>query len=677
MYTNYFGDNSGVTLREYEEETHFQDAELIDIAKNVELKQDIKNYTSLRIGELFLDKYRIVKILGRGNSSIIYLLVSNDDSQKLFVLKEFFPKGFVERTDKEKVTVKPTLTKAELKNYHLMQEIFIGEAQNLMRVSSQKHPNLVHFLTAKRNINNTNYYIMSYEEGHTLKTYIENIQNSNNGKLTSKEITSLAKGLLQGIHHVHSAGVYHQDIKLENILIRNDGSPIIIDFGASVLVHDKENNKYYNTATLKYAAPEQMTMDNPPKINETTDIYNIGVLLYRLITGSFPPKADERKKSLESTGDDAYHSLMKQNLPDYNKSLLKAVDTSLNLAQDERFQNAIEFEKALHKLHIEKSFIAALLIPLFFALVYFVWPNSQDNILTINKTEQTSLEDTVPKSENHSESHEVTILSDINNVKYLLNGKQINNNKFFAKIGKSYTILAMSEGYEPQEYTIDYSTLSDNSFVLNNNMLDNQEQELETGTDLSNYPEEENIAPLIFQASVQESDEIALPSHTDNEDILADAPTIPINNVIPKFVPEIVTVKQPIIKKYTETKTTDTAEKLRKQAIRSTKIDLEKKEALKKRKAKQRKQAKIKTVKRKRLAAEKHRSKKRSLKKSKARQRKKETSGSVWYCVARNGAIIKSAKKSTRGAAKSIALLYCKKSSRGQGVCRVSCYLWK
>ena len=638
-----FGHNLGETLREYEEETHFQDAELIDAVKNVELAQDIENYTSLRIGELFLDKYRIVKILGRGNSSIIYLLNWNDDSQKLFVLKEFFPKGFVERTDKEEVVVKPTLTKAELKNYHLMQEIFIGEAQNLMRVSSKKHPNIVHFLTAKRNINNTNYYIMSYEEGYTLKTYLENMQKST-GKLNSKEITSLAKGLLQGIHHIHSAGVYHQDIKLENILIRNDGSPIIIDFGASVLVHDKKNNEYYNTATLKYAAPEQMTMDNPPKINETTDIYNIGVLLYRLITGGFPPKADERKKSLESTGVDAYHSLMKQNLPDYNKSLLKAVDTSLNLAQNERFQNAIEFEKALHKLHIEKSFIVALLTPIFFALVYFAWPNSSDNTQPIDKIEQTSLEDTVPKSENHSESHEVTTLPDINNV------RQVDDNKSSAKIGKRYAISAMPEGYEPKEYAIDSSTPSSNGLVLNNNMLgkqkqkQKQEQELETGTDLSSYPEKENIAPPIFQASVQESDKIAIASHTDDEDILADAPTIPINNVSPKNAPEIVTVKQPIIKKYTETKTTDAAEKSQKQAIRSTKTDLEKKEALKtskakqrkakqrkvrQRKAKQRKQEKIKTAKRKRLAAKKRRVKKRTVKKLQARQPKKETSGTA------------------------------------------------
>jgi len=680
-------------LRVHEEETHFQDAELIEVAKNVELQKDIKNYTSLRIGELFLNKYRIVKVLGRGNSSIIYLLVSNDDSQKLFVLKEFFPKGFVERTDKEEVIVKPTLTKSELKNYHLMKEIFIGEAQNLMRVSSKKHLNVVHFLTAKSNINNTNYYIMSYEEGHTLKTYIEN---SDREKLNSEKIISLAKGLLHGINHIHSAGVYHQDIKLENILIRNDGSPIIVDFGASVLVHDKENNKYYNTATLKYAAPEQITMDNPPKINKTTDIYNIGVLLYRLITGSFPPKADERKKSMEKTGLDIYQQLVKQDFPEYNKSLLKAVDKSLNLAQSERFQNAVEFEDALQKRHIEKPFIIALFVPLLFALIYFAWPSSnKDPIETTNKIDQKISSETKDTS---IQTHIVYIESDISDVRFLLNGEKINDNTFLAKEGKIYTILAIAEGYEPQEYTIDYATLSKNDFILNNTMLNNQTEELEIGTDLSEYREEKKDTPLTF---TEEKDLIApyLPTPIEEEEIVAEIPTIQEEEITPEFVTPIVSVKKPIIKKHLEDISIENEKKLRKKMLLRQKREMEKKKALQKSRAKAKriKKEKIRMEKRKRAINEKIKkrkkatlekmkiqkrriAKKRALEKKKKRKekkRKQSISGSVWYCVARTGNIIKSAKKSTRSTAKSTALWSCKKYSKGKGVCRVSCYLWK
>jgi len=684
-------------LRVHEEETHFQDAELIEVAKNVELQKDIKNYTSLRIGELFLDKYRIVKVLGRGNSSIIYLLVSNDDSQKLFVLKEFFPKGFVERTNKEKIIVKTTLTKAELKNYHLMQEIFIGEAQNLMRVSSKKHPNVVHFLTAKNNINNTNYYIMSYEEGHTLKTYIENIEKSDGEKLNNEKIISLTKGLLQGINHIHSAGVYHQDIKLENILIRNDGSPIIVDFGASVLVHDKENNKYYNTATLKYAAPEQITMDNPPKINKTTDIYNIGVLLYRLITGSFPPKADERQKSLKNTGTDTYQQLIEQDFPEYSKSLLKAVDKSLNLAQSERFQNAGEFEEALQKRHLEKPFIIALFVPLLFALIYFALPSGEEGTVpTTNKIEQK-----IPsKTKNTSiQTHIVNIESDISDVRFLLNGEKINDNNFLAKEGKIYTILAIAEGYEPQEYTIDYATLNKNDFVLNNTMLDHQIEDLEIGTDLSAYSEEKEDAPLTFPKEEEEEVAQYLPTPIDEEEMVVKIPTIPVDEITPEFVAPIVSIKKPITKKYIELKTVDSEDTLRKKVLLRQKREIKKKKALQKRraKAKQIKKEKIRMEKRKRAINEKIKkrkkatlekikiqkrriAKKRALEKrknQKSKKRKQSISGSVWYCVARTGNIIKSAKKSTRSTAKSTALWSCKKYSRGKGVCRVSCYLWK
>jgi len=694
-------------LETHEEETHFQDADLIEVAKNVELQKDIKNYKSLRIGELFLDKYRIVKVLGRGNSSIIYLLVSNDESQKLFVLKEFFPKGFVERNDKEEITVKDSLTKAELKNYHLMQEIFVGEAQNLMRVSSIKHPNVVHFLTFEKNINNTSYYMMEYEEGHTLKTYIENIKKPGLvNKLENKEITSLAIALLSGIKHIHDAGVYHQDIKLENILMRKDSSPIIVDFGASVLVHDKENKKYYNTATLKYAAPEQITMDNPPKINETTDIYNLGVLLYNLITGTFPPKADERIKSLEN-GKDVYAPLMEQGLADYDKNLLKAVDKSLNLVQNERFQNATEFKEALLKSSLKKSFIAALLVPLFFALIYFAWPSSQSNVVIAKpevKIEKSAILDVASASNIKTiKTHEVTIQSDIIEVKYLLNGKKLNNNKFLAKEGQSYTILSMAEGYEPQEYKINYEALSKNAFILNNHMLDNREQELETGMDLSAYSDEEEVD--IIDDPIEEDEEIAPPLQVplEEESSFGMIPSLDVESEEPVFrTSEIKVVKKPIIVKESEAKNEDIAEKARVQENLRKKRALEREQVAKKIKANTQRKAEEKKREAKRKATEKRRfaEKKRVAKRKKIIVKKRKiakrknvkkrqnvkkrkvkksnmASGSVWYCVARTGAILRSVKKHRKSTARSTALWSCKKASRGQSICKVSCYLWK
>ena len=680
-------------METHEEETHFQDADLIEVAKNVELQKDIKNYKSLRIGELFLDKYRIVKVLGRGNSSIIYLLVSNDESQKLFVLKEFFPKGFVERNDKEEITVKDSLTKAELKNYHLMQEIFVGEAQNLMRVSSIKHPNVVHFLTFEKNINNTSYYMMEYEEGHTLKTYIENINKPGLvNKLENKEITSLAIALLSGIKHIHDAGVYHQDIKLENILMRKDSSPIIVDFGASVLVHDKENNKYYNTATLKYAAPEQIAMDNPPKINETTDIYNLGVLLYNLITGTFPPKADERVKSLQN-GKDVYLPLVEQGLSNYDKNLLRAVDTSLNLAQGDRFQNTTEFKEALVKSNLKKPFIAALLVPLLFALIYFSWPNNKQSDVVIAKPEVEIEKSAIldVSSDSTIETHEVTIQSDISEVKYLLNGQKLSDNRFLAEEGKSYTILSMAEGYAPQEYKMTYESLSKNNFVFKNHMLDNREEELETGMDLPAYSDEEETD--IMDVPIEEDEEIVPPLQVPlEESSFGMSPSLAVEIEEPVFsAPEITVVKKPVIVKYSEAKNENIAEKARikekikkkkalekKQADKKRKVNIQRKAKERKRKAKKIATEKRRVAEKKRIAKKRTTKKRRNINKRKAVKKKSNiSSSSVWYCVARAGSVIKSVKKSRKSTARSTALWSCKKASRGQGICRVSCYLWK
>lgn len=355
-------------LNNYDEETHFQDSDLIE---TTQINEEPENFTPLSIGDLFIDKYRIVKVLGRGHSSIIYLIASVDNNRELYALKEFFPKGLVYRRNNKEVVLNPSLTKLELKHYYLMQEIFIGEAHNMMKISSKKHKNVIHFLELHKNINNTNYYRMDYKKGNTLKEYLEDNQRASGAiALKTNEIIELASNLLDGLEHIHLAGIYHQDLKLDNIIIGEDGKPTILDFGASVLIHDKNNSKYYNTATLKYAAPEQINIDKFPKINQTTDIYNLGTLLYYLVTGTFPPKASDRLRSLKDDKKDLYVPLAEQSKSKDSKSLYRSIDISLSLAQEDRFQNTVEFQKSLRRNFPNKFTITSLSIMLALVLAY-------------------------------------------------------------------------------------------------------------------------------------------------------------------------------------------------------------------------------------------------------------------------------------------------------------------
>ena len=489
--------------------TCFEETELSKIIEDTDQTKEDENYRPLKVGSIFLGKYTIIKVLGSGNFGIIYLLEANDASKKLLVAKEFFPKGFVTRGDNDEVILKPSLTQKELKSYQFMNEIFIGEAKNLVKVTEKSHPNIVTFFALEENKNNTIYFIMNYEEGISLKEYLYKRKKEDQGKLTNREIYNLALPLLDGLKQIHEVGVYHQDIKLENILIREGGAPILLDFGASVILYDEESKKYFNAATPRYAAIEQINVDQPPKINETTDIYAMGVLLHKLITDAFPPKSKIRLDAIKKGQKDPYIPLgNNKKLKNYDRQLLNAVDKALQIPQDDRFQNAQEFIDALHnKKKMLRYFLLGLLGLL--ALIFLILPSKtgkvkinipqknysiyidgtkysldKDNMLVtetgkhkinITKNGYIPYEKTIYVKENNilnistdltPTQQAVTIETDTKDATIILNGRTLKHNIFTARYGETYKLKIIAKGRETIEKEITYNRLFQNNFKL-------------------------------------------------------------------------------------------------------------------------------------------------------------------------------------------------------------------
>jgi serine/threonine protein kinase len=180
----------------------------------------------LEIDSVFNNKYKIKKILGQGGLGITYLAVE-DISNKKVVIKEFFPKGYVSRAKDGSVILGNKISK---ENYNTLLKTFEQEAQNLVKVTVDKHPNIVNFLSFEENINNTKYFLMDFEEGEDLSEYIK----KEDVTLTEKEISSIINPILDGLSHIHKLDVYHKDIKPDNIFLRKNADPMLIDFGASV-----------------------------------------------------------------------------------------------------------------------------------------------------------------------------------------------------------------------------------------------------------------------------------------------------------------------------------------------------------------------------------------------------------------------------------------------------------
>jgi len=471
-------------------------------------KNNNENYKPLKVGSLFLDKYTILKVLGSGNFGMIYLLEANDASKKLLVVKEFFPKGFVTRGNNDEVVIKPTLSQRELKSFEFMKEIFIGEAKNLVKVTGKSHSNIVTFFSLEENKNNTTYFIMNYESGISFKEYLEKRKEEKKGKLNNNEIYKIAIPLLSGLEQIHKVGVYHQDIKLDNILIREDGSPILLDFGASVILYDEETKKYFNAATPRYAAIEQINVDQPPKINQTSDIYAVGVLLYKLITDTFPPKSKERLDAIVKGKKDPYVPLGNKKSNGYDTHLLKAVDKALQISQDDRFQSAQAFIDALkNKKKILQYVIASVL--LLAVIIYVAIPTKTGKVKLnvshkgysvyidgtktfLDKDKSTILktgthkiivtkDGYIPYEKSikvHQESivnvnadltpaqQAVTVETNVDNATIVLNGRTLKNNIFTARYGEEYRLKIIAKDHETLEKEVNYRTLFRNDFKL-------------------------------------------------------------------------------------------------------------------------------------------------------------------------------------------------------------------
>ena len=313
------------------------------------MKKNIDTHLSfaLPVGSRILDTYRILKILNHTQFGFEYLVeaIDNESDKRIYIIKEFFPKDCVIRGDKNKMLLKASLSTEELLNFNFLRKLFHGEAKNLAKIVSSGQINSVKFIELVENRNNTIYMVFLYEEGISLQKYLEKRSKQGQRVLNNEEIYEIINPLLDTLEKISTLGIHHLDIKPENILIKNDGTPVLMGFYASTIYYDEHSKKYRNIYTYEYASPEQVSIGDISEVDTRSDIYSMGVLLYYLITDMLPPQAYERKKLGK---DDPYVSLLKQELPyAYAPAILTAVDKALSVSKKDRFKSSNQFKKAL------------------------------------------------------------------------------------------------------------------------------------------------------------------------------------------------------------------------------------------------------------------------------------------------------------------------------------------
>jgi len=210
-------------------------------------------------GTLFADRYEIIEELGKGGMGKVYRV---EDAKT-----------------KEEIALK--LIKPEIASDKKTIDRFRNELTTARKI---RHKNIcgMYDLDEDRGV----YYItMEYVLGQNLKGLIRQT-----GKLAISTVISIAKQICEGLSEAHKLGVVHRDIKPNNIMIDKGGNARIMDFGIARSLETKGiTGAGVMIGTPEYMSPEQV---EGKEVDQRSDIYSLGVILYEMVTGKLPFEGD-------------------------------------------------------------------------------------------------------------------------------------------------------------------------------------------------------------------------------------------------------------------------------------------------------------------------------------------------------------------------------------------------
>ena len=276
-----------------------------------------------------ISHYKILEKLGGGGMGVVYK--AEDTKLHRTVALKFLP---------------PELTRDEE-----AKKRFIHEAQ---AASSLDHNNICVVHEVDETDDGQIFICMNYYDGETLKKKIEK------GPLKLDEAIDITIQIAQGLLNAHAQKIIHRDIKPANVFLTKDGVAKVLDFGLAKLSTQSVLTKIGETSgTIVYMSPEQTKGE---KVDQRTDIWSLGVVLYEMVTGRLPFKGEYEQALVYSILNDRPEppTGLRTGVP---MELERIIFKALSKAPDERYQHIDEMLVDLRKVKTTKDISEKISIP--------------------------------------------------------------------------------------------------------------------------------------------------------------------------------------------------------------------------------------------------------------------------------------------------------------------------
>ena len=269
-----------------------------------------------RSGELLAGKYRVLDELGRGGMGVV---VRAEDTRL-------------------KRTVALKFLSAELTGDPEARERFVQEAR---AASALEHPNICTIFEIDEAPDGRLFMAMACYEGESLRDRLKR------GRLGQAEALSVAVQTARGLAKAHEKGIVHRDVKPGNVFLTDDNQAKILDFGLAKLVSDiRLTRTGAALGTLAYMSPEQ-AQGRP--VDQRTDVWSLGVMLYEMLTGQLPFGGDSEGSLLQAVISRPARPLRKVD-PAVPAGIERVVLRALEKAPADRYRTMADFLADLEAL---------------------------------------------------------------------------------------------------------------------------------------------------------------------------------------------------------------------------------------------------------------------------------------------------------------------------------------